>query len=211
MLNISPAIIPHSLSELEEKMKIVANDTDWVHVDIADGVFAPNVTWNNPDDLELIPGRAKIEVHLMTEKPEENITLWAQVADRIIVHVESTDKLGVILNSFEHTVSQLGLALLLDTPLSEIEDYLPLKHLNLIQLMGIKKIGHHGEVFDESVLDKITALKKLWPEGLIQVDGGLNLDIAKKVKLAGAGSLVVGSSLWQAPDLKEELNKFKNI
>ncbi|MEX0910176.1 MAG: hypothetical protein WDZ73_00250 [Candidatus Paceibacterota bacterium] len=94
MLNISPAIIPYSLSELEEKMKMVGDVSDWVHVDITDGVFAPNQTWNNPDDLELIPGRAKIEVHLMTEEPEANITLWAQVADRIIVHVESTDKWG---------------------------------------------------------------------------------------------------------------------
>ena len=211
MLNISPAIIPHSLSELEEKMKIVADDTDWVHIDITDGAFAPGQTWNNPDDLELIPGRAKIEVHLMTEKPEENITLWAQVADRIIVHVESTDKLGVILNSFEHTVSKLGLALLLDTPLTEIEEYLSLKHLSLIQLMSIKKIGHHGESFNEEVLAKITALKKMWPEGLIQVDGGINLDTAKEVKLAGARSLVVGSSLWQAQDFTTELNKFKNI
>ncbi|MEX0910175.1 MAG: hypothetical protein WDZ73_00245 [Candidatus Paceibacterota bacterium] len=119
--------------------------------------------------------------------------------------------MGLILNSFEHTNSKLGLALLLDTPLTEIEDYLSLKQVNLIQLMSIKKIGHHGEVFAEAVLEKIKALKKMWPAGLIQVDGGINLETAKAAKTAGATSLAVGSSLWQAPSFVEELNKFKNI
>src|SRR3989339_1178981 len=123
-MNIKPAIIPYTLSELETKMDVFKNQTDWVHLDVVDGKFAAGASWNNPIDLELIDGRAKIEVHLMVEKPEDVVSSWVTVVDRLIMHIESTDHLDVLLESLQHTNIKIGLALLFETPLDQIEPYL---------------------------------------------------------------------------------------
>ncbi|MDQ5889899.1 MAG: ribulose-phosphate 3-epimerase [Patescibacteria group bacterium] len=210
-MNIKPAIIPYTLSELETKMDVFKNQTDWVHLDVVDGNFATGASWNNPIDLELIDGRAKIEVHLMVEKPEDVVSSWVTVVDRLIMHIESTDHLDVLLESLQHTNIKIGLALLLETPLDQIEPYLQTKQIDLVQLMSIENIGHHGEVFSEATLEKIKNLREMWPEGVIQVDGGINLEIVSEVLAAGASSVVVGSALWNSVDPVDTFEQFKKI
>jgi ribulose-phosphate 3-epimerase len=210
-MNIKPAIIPYTLSELETKMDVFKNQTDWIHLDVVDGKFATGASWNNPIDLELIDGRAKIEVHLMVEKPEDVVSSWVTVVDRLIIHIESTDHLDVLLESLQHTNTKIGLALLLETPLDQIEPYLQTKQIDLVQLMGIENIGHHGEEFSVATLEKIKNLREMWPEGIIQVDGGVNLETAPAAMAAGASSVVVGSAIWKSADPVDTFEQFKKI
>jgi len=209
MIKILPAVIPYTLSELETKFGLLDESSDWVHLDISDGDFTPNVTWSNVDDLKLVIGRLKVEVHLMIDKPEEVIPAWIGVSDRLIIHPESTEHLNVIIDSLKHTRVSLGLALLLDTPITEIEAYLD--QVDMVQLMSIKRIGYQGEKFDLKVIDKINNLRKLWPRGLIQIDGGIKLDNVKAVVKAGANSVVVGSGIWTEQDPLQALELFKKI
>ncbi len=210
-MNIKPAIIPYTLSELETKLDIFKDQTNWLHLDVVDGQFTLGASWNNPGDLELIDGLAKIEVHLMVERPEDVISSWVTVVDRIIIHIESTDHLDVLLESLQYTNIKIGLALLLETSLDQIEPYLQMKQIDLVQLMSIENIGHQGEKFSNEVLEKIKTLRKMWPEGVIQVDGGINLENASSVISAGASSVVVGSAIWKSSDPIEAFEQFKKI
>ncbi|OHA59637.1 MAG: hypothetical protein A2589_02140 [Candidatus Vogelbacteria bacterium RIFOXYD1_FULL_46_19] len=209
MVNIMPAVLASTWLEIETKIKQVESQSPWIHLDVADGDFVPVTTWNTPDDLSLLPGRIMAEVHLMVEKPEEVLPNWVWVADRIIVQVESTDVLADMVTTMKGAQSKLALSLLVDTPLEEVLPYL--EAVEMIQLMGIKKVGFQGEKFDSAVLDKIATLKSRWPTGVIQLDGGVNLATAPDIIKAGAASLVVGSALWHSGDIVGTLEGFKKL
>src|SRR3990167_806090 len=100
MANITPAILETSWSAIEDKIKQIDGLTEWVEIDVADGLFVPAVTWAAPDDLALLPGQAKIEIHLMVNQPEEILADWMNVADRVVIHIEATDKLDDIVDAF---------------------------------------------------------------------------------------------------------------
>ena len=89
MREIIPAIIGKNFTEVRDKIEEVGELTTWLHLDVADGKFVADKSWSVPDDLHEVNGRIKIEVHLMTEQPEETVADWVSVADRVIVHPES--------------------------------------------------------------------------------------------------------------------------
>lgn len=208
-MELVPAIIARTGSEVSDKLNLVESQTAWAHLDIADGVFAPTVTWQTPSDLELVEGRIKLEVHLMINEPETVLTDWTQVVDRVIVHTEAAADLGELIEIFNNQQTQLGVALLLETPVETIASFLP--QLKFVNLLSVAKIGYHGEPFDKRVLAKIKTLRSLAPKITISVDGGLNLSNAQSVIAAGADRLVVGSALWQATDLTKTINQFHNL
>ena len=208
-MELVPAIIARDDSELADKLNLVESQTTWAHLDISDGQFAPTVTWQTPSDLELVEGRIKLEAHLMINEPEATLTDWTQVVDRVIVHAEAAANLAELIEVFDHQQTQLGIALLLSTPVETIASFLP--QLKFINLLSVAKIGYHGEPFDERVLPKIKTLRSLAPKITISVDGGLNLANAQSVIAAGADRLVVGSALWQATDLTKTITQFQNL
>lgn len=207
-MQITPSIIGKSFFDVKGKIGLVEGLTDWVQLDIADGKFAPNETWSAPEDLLEIEGKIKIEVHLMIEKPEEVLTEWTRFADRIILHVESTERLDEIVDIFQHQDAELGLALLIDTPMDSIEPYA--NKVKLVQLMSIDKIGFHGQPFDQRVVEKVKELRTKFPDLFIQVDGGIGLAEAELLKTAGANALVVGSAIWNN-DIPSTIKKFQVI
>ncbi len=208
-MELVPAIIARNGSEVSDKLNLVESQTDWAHLDIADGQFAPTVTWQTPSDLELVEGRIKLEAHLMIVEPEATLVAWTEVVDRVIVHAEAAADLTELIEVFDHQQTQLGVALLLSTPVETIASFLP--QLKFINLLAVAKIGYHGEPFDERVLAKIKTLRSLAPKITISVDGGLNLANAQSVIAAGADRLVVGSALWQAADLTKTIAQFQNL
>jgi len=205
---IIPAVVGNTFAEVERQLKILEGHTDWVHLDITDGRFALNVSWNNVEDLQFLNGQTKIEVHLMVEKPEDVTSDWVEVADRIIVHHEATERLNEIVEAFSLSVVKIGIALLLPTPIEVLEPYL--SKINLVQLMSIAEIGEQGRLFDNRVLEKVKHLRALAPSVTIQIDGGVNLETAKLAVEAGADNLVVGSAIWQTPDPIVSLQTFQN-
>lgn len=209
MSEIVPAIIGKNFKEVIDKVLQVEGLVNWVQIDVTDGLFAPDHTWENSEDLAVIPGKIKIEVHLMTEAPEETLKAWMQVADRVIVHYESTEHLAEIIGAFSGSPVKFGLALLLDTPIEKLESYRG--KFNLVQLMSIAEIGHHGEPLDEAVVEKIKSLRAAFPDVTISVDGGVNLKNAPRLVAAGADNLVVGSAIWNSGDVAGAISEFQKL
>ncbi len=209
MREIIPAIIGKNFTEVRDKIEEVGELTTWLHLDVADGRFVADKSWSVPDDLHEINGKIKMEVHLMIERPEEVAADWVSVADRIIVHPESTDHLEEIVDSVKNTPTKIGLALLMNSSLDLVEKYI--ESLDVIQFMAIEELGHHGEPFQDEVLERIKTLRAKYPSVKISVDGGINLVTGKKCLEAGATELVVGSALWKADDFIQTLHDFQNL
>lgn len=208
-MQVIPSIIGRSFFDVKGKISLVEGLVDWVQLDVADGIFAPNDTWSEPEDLIEIEGKTKIEVHLMIENPEETLTDWANYADRIIIHEESTEHLTEIVDVFESNKNvELGLALLMSTPIEKIASYID--KIKLVQLMSIDKIGFYGQPFDQKVIVKVKELRAQYPNLKIQVDGGIGLAEAKLLKEAGADAVVVGSQIWNNP-IESTIKKFQVI
>lgn len=215
MLEVIPAIIGQNFAEVEEKIARVDELVNWAQLDIMDGIFVPEYTWpfdgtqgrQSSSDLETLNGRIKLEAHLMVKDPEEIVEDWLNVCDRVIFHLEATADTASVLKAINNSACQAGVALLLETPLEQVEPYLD--QVAVVQLMSIATIGHHGEPLDERVYQRISALRAKSPTVTINVDGGVNLANAEKLIAAGADGLVVGSALWQASDLPGAINALR--
>jgi ribulose-phosphate 3-epimerase len=213
MAEIVPAIIGANFQEVKTKLDQVEGLVTWAQLDIMDALFVPPYTWQNAGDLEDPPagggGKTKLELHLMVEQPEEIITDWLTVVDRIIVHLEATDKIKEIADQLAGSPVELGVALKLETPIEAYDEWAGL--VKFVQLMSIAKAGYHGEQFDERVLPKVVGLRTKYPSVTIAIDGGVNLLTGQQAIAAGADVLVVGSTLWDSANLAEQIEKFKKL
>lgn len=216
MAKIIPAVLGQTYSEIERQIKLLENHTEWVHLDVTDGKFTPVVSWSinheRPsavEDFHFLDGRTKLEVHLMVESPEDVISDWIEVADRIVIHQEATENLQGILDIFALSVVKLGVALLLPTPIEVLTPYL--SKIKLVHLMSITEIGEQGHPFDGRVLEKVKHLRAQVPDVTIQIDGGVNLETAKLAFEAGVDNLVIGSAIWKTPDPISSLCGFQSL
>ncbi|MFA5022860.1 MAG: hypothetical protein WC537_01145 [Candidatus Paceibacterota bacterium] len=212
-MEIMPSIIAENAEEVRTKIARVEGLVNWVEIDVADGVFVPSFTWpmllgQAPEDLKEVDGKTKISSHLMVEHPETLLDDWQDFVDRLIFHYESTDEIEKIIESAGAHMS-LGIALELATPVEKIYPYLD--KIKLVQLMSIERVGYSGEKFDERVLSKVEALKTNWPDVKIMIDGGIDLEIAKRLKDAGADGLIVGSHIWNAKNIEEAIHDFQSL
>jgi len=233
MVEIIPAIIPKSFEDLKDKMSQVLSLTPLIQIDITDGKFVPNKSWPYISggldenfykilrEEEGFPLWDKIdfEVDLMVEKPENEINYWISVgAKRIIVHIESTDKMPEIINNFKKRFGEhhdllsdveLGVALNIETPFSVVSPFLD--SIDFVQFMGISKIGFQGVHFDERVIEKIDEVRQNNADLIISVDGGVNLDNAKELLEVGVNRLVVGSAIFESSDIRTTIELFKKL
>lgn len=209
MAEIVPAVLESGPAAAREKILRLDGLAGWIQVDIADGEFVAVTTWRSPDELKGLGSRFKIEVHLMIKRPEETLRGWMEVADRVIVHPEATERLGDILATLAASPVESGVALLLSTPLVMVEPHL--NSVDLVQLMGIAEIGFQGQPFDSRVLERVRFLREKHPDVKIAVDGGVNLGNAEKIFTNGADNLAVGSALWRSADPTAALRQFQKI
>lgn len=229
---IVPAILPTSREDLEGKLALLEGLVDEVQIDIVDGKFAAPPSWpyatgtkafaegvNTGEGLPFL-GRFKFEVDLMVADADQVTGIWiAAGVQRLMIHAESTRYLPHLIKDLEvkygHAkdfvpgLLSFGLAVGNDTDLSILDPYMG--HVDYIQLMGIRTIGHQGEEFDARVLERVRTIRRTYPDTVVQVDGAVSLDTAPRLLAAGVDRLVIGSALWRAPSLKEELNRFKNL
>ncbi len=218
MAEIIPAIIANDFHELVKKIRLVEHYVSWVQLDIMDGKFAPEVSWNNPKDLKNIKTRLNFEAHLMVENVELEIERWLESGvKRILVHYEALkgdlqDKIYDLRNKCSEKGVELGIVLNLETPV-EVLDKLQVSSFKfqVIQLMSIAQIGYHGQPFDERVIPKIKALREKYPDVKIAVDGGVSLENAGKLFEAGTNILAVGSSIFDSKNIFGVIGKFKEI
>lgn len=216
-IKIIPAILPKDFEELEDKMSYMIGNVDTVQIDVCDGQFTQTPSWpyrRQDDTFDKIllqeaglPGWEGInfEIDLMTNHPEEVIEDWIVAgASRIILHAESEGSIQGAIEAIDNRV-EVGLAFNLDSEIDYREG------ISSIQLMGIDIIGLQGQKFDTKVFDKIKEARMKYPELPITIDGGVSLENAQALIDAGANRLVVGSAIFNTPNVFEALENFKEL
>lgn len=199
-MQVIPAINEKIFEEVVKKIKIAEEFLPadaWIHIDVADGIFTPNKTWNNPDDLANLKTKLRLEIHLMVEKPETVIKSWLKAgAKRLVIHLEAFTEPNFILNAVKEYNAEIILAANPITPADAISLYLG--SFDFFQILAVDP-GLAGQKFQEKVLEKIKFLRSRNPAVKIEVDGGIDLETAKIVKAAGADIIVSASYIYNHP------------
>lgn len=220
-MEIIPAILPKDYAELEEKIELIKGIAPMVQIDICDGKFVPQAGWpykKQDNNFDAILKEEKgmpywedvdFEIDLMMADPEQEVEHWLTTgAKRIIIHLESTKNMDRIIGELQGLV-EIGIAIGLDTP---VDDIAPFIHdIDVVQCMGIKRIGFQGEPFDERVLEKVRELKARFPERLVSVDGGVNMETAEQLREAGADRLIVGSAIFASENVVQALDELAGV
>jgi ribulose-phosphate 3-epimerase len=213
---ISPSILSADFACLADGVRQVEEGgADWIHLDVMDGHFVPNITIG-PMVVKALRKVTKLplDVHLMIEKPERYIGDFADAgSDYLTVQVEACVHLHRVLESIRQAGMKAGVALNPHTPLCSIEEVLG--DLDLILIMSVNP-GFGGQQFIPSALDKLQRLQTMLTEKKmahidVQVDGGVKLDNARRISDAGAEVLVAGSAIFNTPDPAEAVREMKKV
>lgn len=214
MIKIAPSILSANFAAMGEAVsRLAAQGADWVHFDVMDGNFVPNITFG-PDMCKALRPLTDlpIDVHLMVEHPSDWIEPFKKAgADILTIHAESSERhLHRALQSIHAAGMQAGIVLNPATPIGACVHLLP--ECDLVLLMSVNP-GFGGQSFIPETLNKIRALRSEIRarslNTLIEIDGGVNPDTAKLCIEAGADVLVAGSAVFKAPDPAEMIKALR--
>ncbi|MEE3207493.1 MAG: ribulose-phosphate 3-epimerase [Candidatus Thermoplasmatota archaeon] len=196
MAVVAPSMLGADFGRLRELAELVAPHSGYLHMDVMDGHFVPNLTMG-PDTVAALRGIAPLDVHLMVTDPLNFVESFADAgADIITVHAEANDTAEAI-DAIHARGLKAGIAIRPSTPLDALDPWLDVAELLLP--MSVEP-GFCGQKFDEGTYDRIRVLREARPDTLIEVDGGVTCENAAALREAGADILVSGSAIFGTED-----------
>ncbi len=210
---VAASILSADFSRIAEAVKLIESSrADWVHLDVMDGSFVPNLTFgpkmvSDVRPLTLLP----LDVHLMIDRPDRIIPDFAKAgADHIIFHLEGNVHVNRIIHQIRELGPKAGISIVPSTPVALLSEVLDL--VDVILIMTVNP-GFGGQELIPECLEKVRTLDRLRSEQgygyLISVDGGINRSTVAEVRSAGTDVLVTGSSFFRASNPAEEVRIFK--
>lgn len=212
---IAPSILSADFSKLADEIAMLNNSAcDWIHCDIMDGVFVPNISFGIPV-LQAIKKHSQkpLDVHLMIVQPEKYLTIFRDAgADILTVHIEATVHLHRTLSEIKNMGMKAGVAINPHTSAEQLYDVLYM--VDVVCMMSVNP-GFGGQKFIERTYTKVSKLKeKIMQENtstLIEIDGGVNLQNAALLKNAGADILVAGNFVFTASNPIQIIQQLKEV
>lgn len=212
---VSPSLLAADFTDLKSEIQMInRSEADWLHCDIMDGVFVPNISFGFPV-LEAVGKicHKPLDVHLMIVHPERYITATARIGAMMMnVHYEAVTHLNRTIHQIHEEGMKAGVTLNPSTPVAMLEDCIG--DVDMVLLMSVNP-GFGGQQFIDNTYAKIARLRKLISESgskaLIEVDGGVNGSTAPRLAEAGADVLVSGSYVFRADNPEERIAQLKAL
>ncbi len=212
---VSPSVLTADLGNLEREIKMLnGSEADWIHLDIMDGVFVPNISFGFPVIERVKKLTAKpLDVHLMITDPERYLSNFRKAgADILTVHYEACIHLQRTVTEIRSLGMKAGVALNPHTPVVLLKNILP--YIDMVLIMTVNP-GYGGQTFIMDCYNKIVELRKMIDRAghgvLIQVDGGVDTRNASKVVKAGVDVIVAGNAIFSSTDPAETILKLKRL
>lgn len=212
---LAPSLLSADFGNLARDIDIInSSRADWLHIDIMDGVFVPNISFGFPV-LEYVKklSQKPLDVHLMIVEPNKFIEECKNIGAMMMnVHYEACTHLHRTITAIRQAGMKAGVTLNPHTPVELLEDIV--NEVDLVLIMSVNP-GFGGQKFIENTYSKVARLRSMierkGSKALIEVDGGVNLDNAANIYRAGADVLVAGNAVFKAPDILAAIEAFKNV